>query len=551
MPYFMIEQPGVPIIRAPLRGSETTLGRAEDNSIILVADEVSRHHAKVVARANRFLIIDLNSLNGTYVNGQRVIERTLTDRDEIWLGSKCKLVFHDDRAVDNQSKVADEGDQYVSTDVDVDSIRADLDRLGRNMTLLGKTTAGPIQVETGQGLVAGLELQELGRAYARLASLYKANTEVSKLIASNAELPDRLSKVLDVAIEVTGAERGFIMLRDEQTGALRVHTARKMGQDLQAGSPSMGIAGRAAETGKPVLMRDAQRDREFAGRESIIRQRISSAMCAPLNVEDRILGSIYVDTRKPDFSFTEQDLELFASVASQSALAVDNVRLYRRMIEAEKKRATLGRFLSPSVVETIMTEDKEPELGGRKQTVATLFCDIRGFTPLAERLAPGDLLYLLNEHFTAMVEIVFKFQGTLDKFIGDEIMALFGAPLSHEDDPERAVCTAVEMQLKNRELNQTRTIRGQPVFEMGIGIATGEVIAGLVGSPQRMDFTVVGDRVNTARRLCSLAAPGQIIICETTRQHLDDRFLCRRIGTVALKGKELPVRAFEVGWSQD
>lgn len=546
MPYFLIEQPGAPTIKTPFTAPETTFGRAENNSVILVADEVSRHHARVEMRDDLIVLVDLNSLNGTYVNGQRVVERILSDKDEIWMGGKCRMVFHDDRACAGQDRTAAPV-APASADVDIERVRADMDRLAADMTLIAKQTRDA----HGAAPVAPIppseaDLHAMGRAYRRLAALYKAGTEVSKLIASNADLPTRLSKVLDTAIEVTEAERGFLMLRDETTGALRVHVARKMGRDLQAGSPSMGIAGRAADTGRPVLMRDPERDQEFALRKSIITQRISSAMCVPLCVENRILGSIYVDTRRLGFSFNEEDLELFASVASQSALAVENVRLYERMLNAEKKRAELSRFLSPSVVDAVMREDKELELGGRKQVVTTLFCDIREFTPLAERLAPAELLELLNEHFTAMVDIIFRLQGTLDKFIGDEIMALFGAPIAYENDAERAVCAAVAMQEKNQELNAGRASRGQDTFEMGIGIATGEVIAGLLGSPERMDFTVVGDRVNTARRLCSMAEPGQIVLCEPTHEQVKERFECRRIGTLALKGKEVPVRAFEV-----
>ena len=546
MPYFVIDQPGTPTIKAPFTAPKTTFGRAENNSVILVADEVSRHHARVEMRDDLIVLVDLNSMNGTYVNGQRVVERILSDKDEIWMGGKCRMVFHDDRACAGHNQTA-ASVAPASADVDIERVRADMDRLAADMTLIAKQTRdahGAAPVSSIPPSEA--DLHAMGRAYRRLAALYKAGTEVSKLIASNADLPTRLSKVLDTAIEVTEAERGFLMLRDETTGALRVHVARKMGRDLQAGSPSMGIAGRAADTGRPVLMRDPERDQEFALRKSIIAQRISSAMCVPLCVEDRVLGSIYVDTRRLGFSFNEEDLELFASVASQSALAVENVRLYERMLNAEKKRAELGRFLSPSVVDAVMREDKDLELGGRKQVVTTLFCDIREFTPLAERLAPTELLELLNEHFTAMVEIIFRLQGTLDKFIGDEIMALFGAPLAYENDAERAVCAAVAMQEKNQELNAGRSSRGQDTFEMGIGIATGEVIAGLLGSPDRMDFTVVGDRVNTARRLCSMAEPGQIVLCEPTYEQVKDRFECRRIGTLALKGKEVPVRAFEV-----
>jgi adenylate cyclase len=293
-------------------------------------------------------------------------------------------------------------------------------------------------------------------------------------------------------------------------------------------------------------MADRDSDAQLGGRESIIRQQIRSAMCVPLQVEDRILGAIYVDTRSTEVAFSQEDLELFLSLAAQSAMAIDNVRLYERMVETEKKRANLGRFLSPSIVEQIMKEDTVLVLGGNKLTVTTMFCDVRGFTSIAERIAPTDLVDMLNEHFTAMTAIIFELEGTLDKYIGDEIMAVFGSPVTKGEDALRCVKAALMMQAKNDELNEKRVVAGKPIFELGIGVATGEVIAGYMGSPDRMEFTVIGDRVNTARRLCSIAEPGQVIISQATYEEAKDFVRARPIGTVVLKGKEEPVHAFEV-----
>jgi adenylate cyclase len=233
-------------------------------------------------------------------------------------------------------------------------------------------------------------------------------------------------------------------------------------------------------------------------------------------------------------------------VASQAALAIDNVRLYEHTVEMEKKRANLGRFLSPSIVEQVMMQEGVLELGGTKRTVTTFFCDIRGFTPIAERLPASTLVDMLNDHFTAMTQIIFGQLGTLDKFIGDEIMAVFGSPLTRNDDALRAVTAALTMQARNAELNELRIQAKLPVFDLGIGVATGEVIAGYVGSPDRMEFTVVGDRVNTARRLCSVAEPGQVIAAQTTYDLVKDHVKARPIGTVMLKGKEEPIHAFEI-----
>jgi adenylate cyclase len=308
----------------------------------------------------------------------------------------------------------------------------------------------------------------------------------------------------------------------------------------------MGIAGQAATTGEPLLVSDIRDHARLAARESVIQQRITSAMAVPLQVGDRILGSVYVDTRRPGTAFSREDLELFASVASQSAMAIDLVRMHEQMLENEKRRANLGRFLSPAIVEEVLKHDTALQLGGSKRVVTALFCDIRNFTPMAERLTPDELVALLNEHFTAMTGIIFRMQGTLDKYIGDEIMAVFGAPIAESDDALRAVRTALLIQAKNAELNTERAARGAPTFELGIGIASGEVIAGFVGSPERMEFTVVGDRVNTARRLCSVAKGGQVVIAEQTHTALGGALATRPIGPVSLKGKTATETAYEV-----
>jgi len=227
-------------------------------------------------------------------------------------------------------------------------------------------------------------------------------------------------------------------------------------------------------------------------------------------------------------------------------MAIDNVHLYQANLAIEKKRSNLSRFLSPAIVDQIMDNDSNLELGGSKRVVTTLFCDIRGFTPIAERMPPHEIVELLNEHFSAMTQIVFNYKGTLDKYIGDEVMAVFGAPIAAEDDALRAARAAVAIQAKNKELNAVRFEEGRPRLELGVGINTGEVIAGYIGSPMRMEFTVVGDHVNTARRLCDIAKAGQIIIGGSTCRRIKDHAETIAIGAVALEGKANPVDAYEL-----
>jgi adenylate cyclase len=543
MPQVIIEQPGIPPMTVPLSGEGTRFGRSEDSDVVLVADEVSRNHAKICRVGKKTVLFDLQSLNGTYVNRQRVVERVLSHLDEIWFGSRCHVVFRDDTQHGRQDEDETPDAEQEELAKNMDKIREEMDRVGNSMTLIGRPTPPFSEGGKKEEIEASAdEIVQMSRAYRRLSALHKA----SQIMASEFDLYDRLTRVLDMVMETMEADRGFVMLREEGTNNLNVKVAREMGRELEASSPSMGIAGRAAIDGESVLMVDSNLDSEFGMRESIIRSEICSAMCVPLKLDDRILGSIYVDTRKAHVTFNEEDLELFASLGSQSALAIDNVQLHERMVEAEMKRQEFGRFLSPSIVDKIMAEENAVELGGNKTEVSTLFCDIRGFTNTAERISPVELVEMLNEYFSAMTEVIFRYQGTLDKYVGDEIMAVFGAPVEIGNHSLAAVSAGIAIQKLNTELNETREKEGRPVIQLGIGIDSGEVTAGYFGSPMRMEYTVMGDRVNTASRFCSLAEAGQVIVGAETWSDIKDTVEGKHQGSVRLKGKELEVDAYEI-----
>ncbi len=546
MQQLVIEQAGASVMTAPVKGDKITFGRAEGNDIMLTADGVSRHHAHITCEDGALVLTDLGSLNGTYVNRKRVETCVLNHLDEIWLGGKCRILFRDDSVSDAAAPEASAragSDRRLSESIH--NIRAEMERVGANMTMMGRQS--PVQEQQDDNgrlspMLAAEEMMRMSRAYRRLLALHKAN----QIILANFDLHTRLSDMMDVIMEVLQADRGFVLLRDEKTESLTVHVARQMGRELEATSPSMGIAGRAALDGEPVLMTDSASSEEFGARESIIVNRITSAMCVPLKVEDHILGSIYVDTSNPQMRFVEEDLELFASLGLQAAMAVDNVRLHNQLVATEKRRGNLARFLPGALVEKLMNESKTLVLGGEKAHVTTMFCDIRGASQLAESLAPQELVSLLNEHFTEMTEILFSHEGTLDKYIGDGIMAVFGAPIAAGDEEYRAVRAALEMQQRNRELNARRQAKGKPSIQFGIGIDSGDVISGYIGSPQRMDFTVVGDHVNTAKRFCDIAGAGEVVVGGQTWAAIEEWVEGKPLGRMRLKGKQQNVVAFEV-----
>ena len=201
-------------------------------------------------------------------------------------------------------------------------------------------------------------------------------------------------------------------------------------------------------------------------------------------------------------------------------------------------------------MERILASPDQIHLGGENQEATILFSDIRGFTRMAEKMEPQKVVELLNEYFTEMTDLIFENGGTLDKYLGDGIMAVFGAPIARPDDALRSAKTATEMQRAMVRLNEDWQARGQPAMQAGIGINTGPVTAGNIGSTKRMDYTVIGDAVNLASRLCAKAAGGQIVVSESSYRLLAGEMPARKLDPMLVKGKAAPVEVYEIVWEE-
>jgi adenylate cyclase len=238
------------------------------------------------------------------------------------------------------------------------------------------------------------------------------------------------------------------------------------------------------------------------------------------------------------------------SFANQAAIAIENAQLYTKVKEEERIRERLQRFFSPGVVGKIMSDEKTISLGGENRTATILFSDIRGFTSLTEKMKTVTSVEILNDFLSAMSEEVFLHEGTLDKYIGDCVMAIFGAPVPHPDDALRAIKAALGMKKRVHGLKEQwrdkLDVSMREVFEIGIGIHTGEVIAGNVGSTKRMEYTVVGTAVNLASRLENIAKPGQILISRSTYACTAEHIEARKLPPVELKNISRPVEVYEV-----
>ncbi|MCX5852409.1 MAG: adenylate/guanylate cyclase domain-containing protein [Deltaproteobacteria bacterium] len=216
--------------------------------------------------------------------------------------------------------------------------------------------------------------------------------------------------------------------------------------------------------------------------------------------------------------------------------------------EKKKIRGAFQYYLTASVITEILKDPSKLKLGGDKKDLSVLFSDIRGFTSISEKMTPEELVHLLNEYLTAMTDVVFKYDGLLDKYMGDAIMAVFGAPLDQPDHPMRACTTALVMMEELRKLQKKWAGEGKPVLNIGVGVNTGDMVVGNMGSQMRFDYTVMGDSVNLGSRLEGINKEygTNIVISEYTHERVKDELRCRELDSVRVKGKALPVKIYEL-----
>jgi len=299
-----------------------------------------------------------------------------------------------------------------------------------------------------------------------------------------------------------------------------------------------------------LLSQDAAAEEQFAGVESIVSQGVRSTICAPLVAESGVHGALYADRLDPFAAFKPDDLELITAVAAQTAVAVENARAHERLAREEVARANYSRFLPEYVVRQMLENPESFKLGGVNQTITVLFADIRGFTRLSEHAKPEKVVQLLNKYFSAMTDIIFAHGGTLDKYLGDGLMALFGAPTATPEDAKNALNAAVAMQRRIIGINEELRAEGFQEIGVGIGLHTGEATVGYIGSERRSEYTAIGDTVNTASRLESNSKAGQILLSAEAAKSAGNRYPLTPREPIAVKNRAQPVALFEVEWQQ-
>ncbi len=313
---------------------------------------------------------------------------------------------------------------------------------------------------------------------------------------------------------IPGAHRGALLLQDGRKLLLKAH--------VPGGDPgtSLSLAMRAMESREGFIWQDGQAWTPNPS-ESIILSGTRSAMYAPMIWGGEPLGVVCVDNIADPNVFEEDDLRLLMAMANHAAMFIKNHNLQSELRREAALRSSLLRQFSPRIAERLLQERGRLRLGGeRANPVTILVSDVRGFTATSAKLDPDDVVQLLNAMYALFTPIIFKYEGTVDKFVGDSLLAVFGSPEPDDHQCENAVRAALDMQQAMQKLADVWRIRGMPIWETGIGIHTGEVVHGFIGSPERMEYTVIGDAVNRAARICDGAGPGEVLISKAVYEHV-------------------------------
>jgi adenylate cyclase len=511
-----------------------TIGRGAANDLVLADSSVSRFHAVIKCENGSTFIADRNSTNGVVIDGARISgERQLQHNDVARLGS-FELRFEE---------VRDSG--ILIKSADIPPTLNDVLRGGGRREALAAQYQGQVPAELTD------QIKKLERENHLLTMLYDAGIALS----SKLSLDGISEQVMNLAFRIQGVERGFMMLFNDNGEVTRQTEVRYRRPPTEGNISqphiilSRAILDRIRTEQKPILITDVAADERFRGSESMRISGLRSAMCAPLLGSGRLFGILYVDNLEKPQAFTQDEWNVFALVAAQAGAAIDTLYAHEQIAKQVTQRAALERFLSPEVVEMISQNPEGVRLGGLNQKVSIMFADIRGFTSLSEKMEPEKVVEILNNYFTHVTDIIFDHGGTLDKYLGDGVMALFGAPLTKGNDAENAVRAAQGIQRLVVELNRDATARKWPELRVGIGINTGIVTAGNIGSPRRIDYTVIGDTVNTASRLMSSAPGGSIMISQATAADLTEgKFCLHALEPLMVKGKSEPIKVFNVDW---
>lgn len=379
--------------------------------------------------------------------------------------------------------------------------------------------------QTDSAIVHARAESRLKQRNLELETLYR----VDRIRDQGLSFDEMLSAVLAELCAVIEAEIGFIMLFDAEGRQLELRASTDDDMLTSVGHQHLidQTVNQALHSGQLYVAQD-------------LSEWLRSIMCVPLILREQIIGVFGAVNRQGGRGFSAEDRRLLLAITSQVDTAIFE------SLDKQRIRERFRRYVGPKVMERMLEMPERDFLKGERAELTTLFADMRGFTRVAEQVQVDVLVEMLNSYLAAMTEIVLAYDGTLDKFVGDEVVAILGAPLHFPDHALRAVQAAVDMQAAQTKLVAYWSERGHPLPPIGIGISTGEMVVGNIGCELQLDYTVIGAQVNLASRLCDVAAANQTLISAGTYRHVSQHVDVRAVPGLCLDGIQEPITAYQV-----
>lgn len=520
------------------RVDRAVIGRDENCELRLLDGMVSRNHCSIYKEGKKYIVDDLDSRNGTWVNGMRIERgRQVKEGDIIQIGP-FRLLFSP-----GQSKRGVDAAKAATTLLERNDFqpyqhKQDAERVVKPLGIISSyLSQEPYKIPKES---TGVRRERLNR---NLLTLYR----MAEDLVGMQDIEETLDYIMDQLFEIFEPSQASILVRERDEFPLPKR--ERCAEDrCRHRSVSSTIVQRILDDRVAMITDNALEDPRFLMGDSIIIDGIRSVMAAPIWEDRAILGVLYVDSLDKVGGYKAEDLDLLTAMGHQTALALQRAKLTEKLrheaIKSAVMRKNLERFHSPPVVDLILNGQADQSV--KEAEITVLICDIVSSTSLCQSADPSGLQTVLRVFSEVVNEAVFREQGTLDKFIGDAAMCIFGAPLPQEDASVRAIRSALHIQQElGRAMNTlNRSLR----FRVRYGINTGIAVAGNFGSEDRMEYTVLGTAVNQAFRICDLAQPNQILIGENTHDQIDGRnlFLCKEVGVKRLKGIKGSVKLFQV-----
>lgn len=497
---------------------------------------ISKNHFISLHYSDKTEIIDLGSTNGTFINGVQIEQFTLhiiKNNDDVRVGNTTiKFVL-----------------QEVGMDFTSLFSKEDLKEkpiLGETTSGSGKTLFAKINPSISESIAfdsSRTDVEFLTNVNRRLSFLYEFGHSIGNIF----DIDELMNKVMKEIFHILPVDRGLVFLAINGIVQLRAFWDKSGKKDTKDVEYSKTLIDQVANERKSILTADFTKDDKFISSESILALHLKSTIVVPIIRRDEFYGIIQLDSTTQGGQLTEDDLKIITLIANQVAINIKNSHLIEEIKEQIQIRNTLGRYLGPSLTENIIQNKINLEFGGEERFVTILFSDIRGFSTIVEQHKATEIIDVLNLYYTEMTNIIFANNGFIDKVIGDALLCVFGIPIPLDNHADWAMKSAIEMIQMLEELNRNHFAPIDMNIQIGIGINTGKVVHGNIGSQDRPEVTVLGDAVNISQRLSDVAAPNQILVTEQTIKELNNTYNIHQVGLLSLKGKTEKVLVYTIG----